>query len=231
MDFPGLEPAAVPVDSPLHRSQRYLAAAYDSVSNLFEVTYPALRAQRDGQRGRLTHAEHDVFRAAIVFAGAGVDAVFKEALRSCVPIQVGRSEGAREKYLDFVTRYIQDGPEVDARKVAALLTAPSSDEALKASYVYKLTGSSLQSVDQVTTALSALGLQDETALYKDARELRGLFSVRNQIAHELDMTPSSAKGRGARHRRERPITSYQSMSHTGLNYAQRTLNSLQARIA
>lgn len=231
MDFPGLEPTVVPLDSPLHRSQRYLAAAYDSVASLFEVTYPALRAQRDGQRGRLTHAEHDVFRAAIVFTGAGVDAVFKEALRSCVPIQVGRSEGAREKYLDFVTRYIQDGPDIDPRKVATLLTEQSPDEALKTSYVYKLTGSSLQSVDQVTTALSALGLQDDTVLYKDAKELKGLFSVRNQIAHELDMTPSSAKGRGTRHRRERPITAYRTMSHAGLNYAQRTLNSLQGRIA
>src|SRR5438093_1352189 len=93
-------------DSPLNRSQRYLASAYDSVASLFEETYPALRAQRTGSRGRLTHAEQDIFRAAIVFAGAGVDTVFKEAMRNCIAIQIERSDGAREKYLEFVTRFI-----------------------------------------------------------------------------------------------------------------------------
>lgn len=69
--FPGLEPTVVDLDSPVHLAQRYLASAYDSVASLIETTYPALRAQREGARGRLTHAEQDLFRAAVVFAGAG----------------------------------------------------------------------------------------------------------------------------------------------------------------
>jgi hypothetical protein len=94
-NFPGLEPTAVALDSPVHVAQRYLASAYDSVASLVNETYPALRAQRDANRGRLTHAEHDLFRAAVVFAGAGVDSVLKQALRSCIPIQIERSEAAR----------------------------------------------------------------------------------------------------------------------------------------
>jgi hypothetical protein len=94
--FPGLEPTVVTLDSPVHLAQRYLASAYDSVASLIETTYPALRAQREGTHGRLTHAEHDLFRAAVVFAGAGVDAVLKEALRSCVPIQIDVPSQARE---------------------------------------------------------------------------------------------------------------------------------------
>lgn len=86
--FPGLVPPVVDLDSPVHLAQRYLASAYDSVASLIEMTYPAMRAQREGARGRLTHAEQDLFRAAVVFACAGVDAVLKEALRSCVPIQI-----------------------------------------------------------------------------------------------------------------------------------------------
>jgi hypothetical protein len=38
----GLDPSSVDLDSPLHRSQRYLASAYDSVASLFGETYPAL---------------------------------------------------------------------------------------------------------------------------------------------------------------------------------------------
>ena len=89
--LPGLDPSSVGLDSPLHRSQRYLASADDSVASLFGETYSALRATRTGSRGRLTHAEQDIFRAAVVLAGAGLDTVFKEAMRSCIAIQVDRS--------------------------------------------------------------------------------------------------------------------------------------------
>jgi len=225
--FPGLGPSSVEQNSPLHRSQRYLASAYDSVLSLCEETYQVLRAQRTGSRGRLTHAEQDIFRAAVVFAGAGVDTVFKEAMRGCIAIQVERSEGAHEKYLDFVTRFIQVGPSIDARQLAVLLTAAHPGQTLMDAYIEKLTGSSLQSVSQVTTAMSALGLQDERALFKDAKSLNPLFRVRNEIAHELDMTPESVGGRGARRRRERPITAYKTMCHDGLNFTQRMLNALE----
>jgi hypothetical protein len=168
----------VGLDSPLHRSQRYLASAYDSVASLFEETYPALRATRTGSRGRLTHAEQEIFRAAVVFAGAGLDTVFKEAMRSCVAIQVDRSDGAREKYLDFVTRFIQAGSTVDARQLASLLISTDPSRALKDAYVDKLTGSSLQSLTQVTAAMSALGLQGEKELFKEAKSLSPLFAQR-----------------------------------------------------
>ena len=225
--FPPLSPSEVGVESALNRSQRYLASAYDSVASLIQETYPALRGQRTGSRGRLTHAEQDIFRAAVVFAGAGVDTVFKEAMRGCIEIQIERSEGAREKCLDFVTRKIGEGPGVGARQMAELLIQSNPGAALRSAYIDQLTGSSLQSVTQVTNAMSALGLQDERSLYKDAKSLNDLFRARNEIAHELDMTPASAGGRGARTRRERSGTTYITMCHGGLDFAQRILNALE----
>jgi hypothetical protein len=231
MEPPGLDATCVDYRSPLHRSQRYLASAWDSVASLFETTYPAVRELRSGTRGRLTHAEHDIFRAAVMFTGAGLDTVFKEALRSCVAMQIDRSAGAREKYIEFVTRYIQNGPNVDAQRLAVLLVSGNADLALKDAYIDRLTGSSLQSLSQVTAALSALGLQAEVALYKESKILNPLFKARNEIAHELDMTPASVSGRGARHRHERSITSYKGMCHDGLNFSQRVVNTLQAQVS
>jgi hypothetical protein len=228
--FGTLDESVVSFGSPLYRSQRFLATANDSVAGLFETSYPALRALRSGTRGRLADAEHDLFRAAVVFVGAGLDTVFKEALRSCVAMQIDRSSGARQKYVDFVTRYIQNGPAVDAQRLAVLLTAGDADAALKEAYVQHLTGSSLQSVNQVTVAMSALGLQENTKLYKDTRTLNPLFKARNEIAHELDMTPGSVSGRGARHRHERAIRSYTSMCFDGLNFSQRVLNALEGEV-
>lgn len=78
--FPGLDPVQFGQSSPVHPAQRFLASSYDSVASLVDTAYPALRAQRPASRGRLTHAEQDLFRAAVVFAGAGVDTALKEAL-------------------------------------------------------------------------------------------------------------------------------------------------------
>jgi hypothetical protein len=230
MQFPALEASTVDLDSPVQLAQRYLATAYDSVVGLIETTYPALRGQREGLRGRLTDAEHDLFRAAVVFAGAGVDAVLKEALRSCVPIQIDESSQAREKYIDFVVRHIQNGQAIDARHLARLLTDDSPGDTLRSAYVESLTGSSLQSQEQVLNSLAALGLHDERDLFRDARALNALFRTRNQIAHEMDLTRAAVRGRGARTRHERAQGAYIEMCHEALDYCQRVLNRLTAEV-
>lgn len=229
--LPGLEPAAVSVDSPVLLAQRFLASAYDSVSNLIEQSYPALRVQRVGDRGRLTHAEQDLFRAAVVFAGAGVDSVLKQALRSCVPIQVESTGDARSKYLEFVTRHIQEGQSISPSKVARLLIEQNPESELREAYVRSLTGASLQSQEQVKATLSALGLQNSTELYKRSKDLNALFKARNEIAHEMDMTSAAVKSRGKRNRHERTLDAYVTMCHTGLDYCQRVLNELDVVFA
>ena len=104
-------------------------------------------------------------------------------------------------------------------------TSPRAD--LLAAYVESLTGFSLQSRNQVTASLAALGLQADKGLFKDASTLDSLFLTRNQISHEMDMTPASAEGSGKRTRRERAIQKYIEMCHAGLNYCQRMLNRLE----
>ncbi|MGW5744578.1 hypothetical protein [Amycolatopsis sp. NPDC003861] len=88
----------------------------------------------------------------------------------------------------------------------------------------KLTGSSLQSVEQVTNTLTALGLTPHKDLYKEARGLKELFEVRNKIAHEMDMTHHAISTRGTRSRNERPVTKYRNLCHGGLEFAQRVIN-------
>jgi hypothetical protein len=75
---------------------------------------------------------------------------------------------------------------MDARRLARLLIHDSPGEALRTAYVESLTGSSLQSQEQVHTSLAALGLHEERDLFRDARALNALFRARNQIAHEMD---------------------------------------------
>jgi hypothetical protein len=157
--------------------------------------------------------------------------VLKQVLRSCIPIQVDRSELARGKYVEFVASHIQDGEGLSARQLAKLLVTSNPEQTLRDAYIDSLTGSSLQSQAQVTVSLAALGLQEQRELFKDSRSLNPLFKARNEIAHEMDMTPAAAKGRGKRTRRERAVGDYMEMCHTGLNYCQRVLNGLEAELA
>lgn len=227
--FPGLEPMAVHIGSPLNAAQRYLAASYDSVASFVEVTYPALRAQRTGKVGRLTEPEQDLFRSAVVVAGAGVDTVLKEALRGCLALRIAYNADARGAFLDWVTQYLQSGQAVSPRRMAELLTTVNAQNTLREAYLGSLTGSSLQSQSQVTTVLGALGFhpKNDRQFYVDAATLNPLFKVRNQIAHEMDMTPSAARGNGERTRRDRTITTYVDLCHVGLNYSQKVLNRLE----
>jgi hypothetical protein len=223
--FPGLDPFAAG-DTYVDTAQRFLASAYDSVAALFDVHYPAIRGLRAAGRGRLTHAEGDIFRAAIIFAGAGVDATLKELIRTAVPVQVERSDTAREKFRDFVSIYLSGSQGIDSRRLADIIIAPKPRHVILEEYVRRLTGSSLQSVQQVHDTLSALGLTTHAELYKSARELQRLFEARNQIAHELDL--KSPEQRGDRRRHERKINESRLLCHSGLNFAQKVINTVIA---
>lgn len=74
-------------------AQRFLASAYGSVEAVLQTlkTVRELRRAQTGDiRGRLTSAEEDLLRAAIVFTGAGLDATLKQLIRDTLPIEVGQ---------------------------------------------------------------------------------------------------------------------------------------------
>jgi hypothetical protein len=146
------------------------------------------------------------------------------------PIRAVTSPGARDKYLEFVSKHLQSGLEVNSRRLAELLIHDDPRAALMDAYVLSLTGSSLQSQSQVTASLAALGLQDERDLFRDSRDLNPLFRTRNEIAHEMDMTPAALRDKNRRTRRERSMSSYIEMCHDGLDYCQRVLNALDVAL-
>ena len=53
-------------------------------------------------------------------------------------------------------------------------------------YIYELTGSSLQTAEEVDKVAGALGI-DDAALRKRIVGLKTLFVARNEISHELDL--------------------------------------------
>jgi hypothetical protein len=94
-------------------------------------------------------------------------------------------------------------------------------------YIYHLTGSSLQSAQEVAKTAAALGIDDKD-LRKRISELKPLFVARNQISHELDL--GAPERQGERARRARAIESTVQLCHEGLEVGQLVINAVGASL-
>lgn len=105
--------------------------------------------------------------------------------------------------------------------IARYLTSPDPRTKLIEDYIYELTGSSLQSADQVQSTAGALGI-DESALRKAISGLRTLFTTRNEISHELDLQELSKPG--DRTRRSRAMGTTEKLCGDAFEVAQLIVN-------
>lgn len=211
------QPATVPATE---KAQRFLAGAYDAVNGVLTSLDTVCQA-RGRTRGRLTSNEEDLLRAAIVFAGAGLDATVKQLLRHALPVLLdGGSPQAAEKLEAFAVSRV--GEDADPRALARYIAASSPRDALIEDYVYALTGSSLQSSEEMSNAAGALGVDDKD-LRRDINALKDpFFRARNKVAHELDL--SHPERPGDRSRAGRGTTETVNMCHQALNVTQRLIN-------
>ncbi len=210
-------------------SQRFLASAFDSVEAVL-VSLDVVRRERreDGQdlRGRLASNEEDLVRAAIVFAGAGVDATLKQLIRDALPRLLQNHGDAHDQFVDFVKSRL--GAEDWTRSLSLLLTSESPRQQLIEQYVQHLTGGSLQSQDEVQRVASALGISTKP-LQQRIVTLRELFVARNEISHELDLR--KPERHGDRTRRSRAMGSSVELAHRGLEVTQLIVNAVAVALA
>lgn len=209
-------------------AQRFLASAYDAVDAVLENLEKVreLRRQETGDvRGRLTANEEDLLRAAIVFTGAGLDATLKQLIRDTLPPLLESSQQAHEKFESFAADRLGTGEIADTRMIARYLASPNPRERLIEDYVYALTGSSLQSAEEVQKSAGALGIDDQS-LRRRITGLKTLFVARNEISHELDLR--RPERRGDRQRRTRAIGPTANLCHEGLEAAQLIVNAVGA---
>ena len=80
-----------------------------------------------------------------------------------------------------------DGEATSGRRfLARILTSENQLDQLIEDYLIHLTGSSLQSADELMKACQALGLP-MSKVGMDKKKLRPIFDTRNKIIHELDI--------------------------------------------
>lgn len=212
-------------------SQRFVLSAYDAVEAVLENLQKIreLRRQETGDiRGRLPANEEDLLRAAIIFTGAGLDATLKQLIRDALPRLLETSEQAQAKFEAFAREELGTAEIADARAIARYLTSANPRDRLIEDYIYALTGSSLQSAEEVQKTAAALGI-DDPKLRKRINGLRDLFVARNEISHELDL--QRPERQGDRARRSRPISGTKTLCHEGLEVGQLIINAAGLQLA
>jgi hypothetical protein len=157
----------------------------------FDEAFSTVRKDRGVTAGAPTDQEQDLLRAALVLAGAGLDSLTKHLIRESLPKLLDIDENVQRGLEEFAARSMkgdvagEPGPK-GIKFLARILAARSQRESLIEEYIRDLTGSSMQSPDQLMKAADALGL-DAKACGIDVSELKPIFKSRNDIIHELDI--------------------------------------------
>ena len=164
-----------------------------SAHSLWEACMVA-KVARGNPRGVLTDSEQDLLRAMMVMAASGLDSALKQLVRDCIGKLIRKSAGVHDTFEKFVLGKIRidDGGStaINSKFLANILVAPDMHSKLIDSFIYELTGDSLQSAEQILKIGAAFLLEPKT-IAPDIKKLKEAFSVRNQIIHELDMNLES----------------------------------------
>jgi hypothetical protein len=159
----------------------------------------------------------------------GLDATLKQLIRDTLPGLLDKNEQAHKKFEAFAAARLGTAEFVDPKMIARYLVAANAREQMIEDYVYELTGSSLQSADQVQATAGALGIENPGNVRRKIVALADLFTARNQLSHELDL--STPERPGDRTRRSRAVDPTVELCQGGLEVAQLIVNAAGALLA
>lgn len=145
----------------------------------------------------------------ILFAGAGLDSCAQQIVRDALPVLVTKNEDAGAALVGFTARRIRKQSEdvvtVDAKFLAEVLIGgrpgATAEETVIDMLIEELTGSSMQSVEELRRVAQHLGVANDGPLVASINSLRSAFQIRNRIAHDMDIQFTSGRGRNRRPRR------------------------------
>jgi len=186
------------------RASQYLTLAHQSAGRALAAMHELRDARRQASgrspSGRTSDQDQDLLRAMLVFSCAGLDAAMKALIEDSLPTLADRHDQVQRRLEEFGSRRVAEGGSLDARVIGRLLAHPVSPRAaLVQDFVDDLTGGSLQSVEQLHRVRSALGIDDSSAVAVAINDLRQTFKARNEVSHEMDLTPL-IEHRSRRHR-------------------------------
>ena len=161
-----------------------LQRACESAQSFFDAFVQVRQARK--AKGTPTDHEQDLLRAALVFAAAGLDSMVKQLVRDTLRTVLAKEKGAQLQFSDFVQSRLRRREPLDVKYLAEALVSERPADHLAGELLRELTSNSVQSKDQLLSvaAYFAIPADEITA---SPNELKRVFDVRNQIAHEMDI--------------------------------------------
>ena len=206
------------------RAYKIVEYAHDSAKALHD----AFVTLKGGRAGAATDEEQDVLRAMLVSAGAGLDSTLKQLFRNALQKLIFDDENVREGIEKFIERELRrpyGESALNTNLLAKALVEPLPITHLSERYVYDLTGSSLQSADQLFAAAAALGIDPNAEAHLDKNDLTKIFTARNKIVHEMDIDFTAAR----RNRIQRRVNEMVRMTNVLLEHSQMFVELVQVK--
>lgn len=176
-----------------YQINRYTHASADSLLQGFNSL-----GQARGP-GAPSDEQQDLLRAMLLFAGAGLDACAQQVVRDALPRLVEMHPDARSALITSSARRMRksgdsDAGGVDTNFLAAVLLG-DPEENLIEDLITNLTGSSMQSVEELKKVAGHLGVTGSSRLMTAIEAVREPLQVRNRIAHDMDIKITATRGR------------------------------------
>ncbi|MCD4825807.1 MAG: hypothetical protein K8S55_14535 [Phycisphaerae bacterium] len=166
-----------------------LKKAHEASSAMLHC-FDLLRKERGNLRGGTTDNEQAALRSMLIMAAAGLDSMIKQLIRDTLTPLSHKDEKVNGKLSDFLKRKLQEDPKFVAGLLSSVLIAENQRKQVIELYIDDLTGSSLQSTEELFKAAAALGIQTHGI---DKAKDKPIFDARNQMIHELDIDLSAAR--------------------------------------
>jgi hypothetical protein len=143
--------------------------------------------------------QQDLLRAMLIFAGAGLDACAQQVVRDALPRLVENHADAREALVNFGARVLRKsgdtgGGTVDTKVLASIMVGDPEANLIER-LIDELTGSSMQSVEELKRVAAHLGVTSSTGLMSAIDKVKDPLDIRNRIAHDMDIKITEGKGR------------------------------------
>jgi hypothetical protein len=214
------------------RARIVLDHGRSSVNSFFATFDHLLKIRKAKTGGAPTDEEQDLLRSALVFAAAALDSSLKQLVRGALPKLAERNESVAAEFETFVQRQLKgETDDVESsfghKFLASILVSRAPQDKLLSEYVIHLTGTSLQSVEQLFKTCRALDVSAKS-LASNRKLFQDIFEARNKITHELDVRFTGKQGHRQRNSRRRD--DMQKYSEALLDVAEEIVSGVEAKL-
>lgn len=181
-------------DSKILNNSYNLLINTHKVCNDFIKLYDLIKIQNITEKDSIEVSILDLYRSALLFASSGLDSLVKQLVRDCLADVIKNNIGAEERFRVYVEKKLSRNDNQNMKTISRALVSQDPRSYFLDELIYEITDKSLQSNDELLNVASYFDIPSPI-LVDDFQKLKKAFTIRNQIAHEMDFDHKTNKRR------------------------------------